>query len=659
MLKVWPSAVNDVISMFQNEQIINQQTQQWILFDVLTDIPEETTSIFTAVQRAHLKHEVNKNAPMVLQTMENFINMKCEKQQLEDEDISSLQNVANCSESWFKHVIVPLDGCVLICNSILKLVSKIYWKALEADGCLSPDESELTETFLKALSDMMIQPDAHKYSKTAMTLMKMFLESLSPIVRNEWKKDNMNEDIAFSIYSLFITSVECHSRTLLQGISSQSSEHHSIYEQFINEILLCTDKPGIYPVEESCSKLAMSFWFLLQDEVLSYDSEIERHRCLDAIRPVYAHLVKILVKKSCLPDEQNISKWNADDLESLRCYRQDIADTLLSCYDVLHDHILKILAETLEEGVQAVQANSNHWTMLEASLHAFNAISQNLESIEYPEIVRLIQLMNEIPYEALNEKLFGTALETMGSFSEWVSDNPKYLPSAIQLLVKGLDSSMSSQATLGLKDLTSECHAEELMPLAEPLLDACQQVLNKGHLANSESIRLMYSIGNVMSILNPEQILSYLDRIVSPCFKELQVLAEQRSSTDSARLRVMFCLSMISTLFSSLNVNKNKRIQPMNNSNQPQPILMILQKTMPIFKEICDLYINDVQVVETLCMSIQQALGNLKDDIKPLLNDLCLLIVSIFQNKCVPPAIDIAGTVSIESLRRIEENSNK
>lgn len=80
--------------------------------------------------------------------------------------------------------------------------------------------------------------------------------------------------------------------------------------------------------------------------------------------------------------------------------------------------------------------------------------------------------------------------------------------------------------------------------------------------------------------------------------------------------------------------------------DQPQPILLILQKTMPIFKQICDLYINDVQVVEVLCKALQQALNNLMDDIKPILNELCLLILSIFQNKCVPPAIDIAGSVS-------------
>lgn len=59
---------------------------------------------------------------------------------------------------------------------------------------------------------------------------------------------------------------------------------------------------------------------------------------------------------------------------------------------------------------------------------------------------------------------------------------------------------------------------------------------------------------------------------------------------------------MISTLFSSLNTNKNKSGNKKHlthvESNQPQPILFILEKTMPIFKEICDLFITDEQVIE-------------------------------------------------------------
>lgn len=132
-----------------------------------------------------------------------------------------------------------------------------------------------------------------------------------------------------------------------------------------------------------------------------------------------------------------------------------------------------------------------------------------------------------------------------GSYSEWLNDNPKYLPSAIELLVKGLDSPMASQATLGLKDLTTECEAQ-MKPYAEPLLDACQRSLLKGHLANAESVRLMYSIGNIMSMVQIDKIPSYLDSIISPCFEELQMWAQNR---NVSRLYIFLRTSLISVYF--------------------------------------------------------------------------------------------------------------
>lgn len=194
---------------------------------------------------------------------------------------------------------------------------------------MSAEENELTETCLETLTAMMIQPDARRFSNTALYLMKLFLESLAPITKAEWAENNLNEDIAVGIYTLFISAIECHSRLLLAGVLAESAEHQDLYQRLINEIILCTDKPGIYPVEESCSTLAMGFWYMLQDEILSIDDEWQRSKCLALIVPLYMHLSKILVRKAQLPHEDELDKWTPDDLETFRCYRQDISDTLV------------------------------------------------------------------------------------------------------------------------------------------------------------------------------------------------------------------------------------------------------------------------------------------------------------------------------------------
>lgn len=119
--------------------------------------------------------------------------------------------------------------------------------------------------------------------------------------------------------------------------------------------------------------------------------------------------------------------------------------------------------------------------------------------------------------------------------------NTDYLPSAIQLLVIGLNSTQTSQATLGLKDICRECQLE-LLPFVEPLLQACQQAISNGHLVNSDSVRLMYSIGKLMSMLAQENLLHWLDMVVSPCFEELRVLAQNRNVSSSTYVKRLYLI---------------------------------------------------------------------------------------------------------------------
>lgn len=239
--------------------------------------------------------------------------------------------------------------------------------------------------------------------------------------------------------------------------------------------------------------------------------------------------------------------------------------------------------------------------------------------METEQIPKMMEVLNNIPYEKLNEKLLGTALETVGAYCLWFKDNPEYIPSAIQLLVKGLNSSMASQATLGLKELCRDCQIQ-LKPYAEPLLEACQAVLLGGRLKNSESVRLMFSIGRLMSMLPPAKITSCLDAMVSPCFEELQMIAQTGAvssclcilpiiyfqnylfsqKTEPAKIRTLYRLNMISTLFSSLNTNTEDGsvLNESYSNGGVQPILIVMQNTMPIFKQITELWIQETQVVE-------------------------------------------------------------
>ncbi|KFB44864.1 AGAP009571-PA-like protein [Anopheles sinensis] len=664
-----PTVIEEVTNMFLLEQLgnLSKVTQIEILMAVLEGIPEEVKNVRTQIPREIVSQELNRNAEFVMQTVVRYLNEKLSQTTLEAHDMNGLINAAKCVGTWVAHGNVRLDERETTVQVLLKAVHYCYWKEPKDDGCLLPEENELAETALKSLTSIISSYATQnaKYSVTVINFMKMFLDVLVPILDAEYKENNDNENLALMIYALFISTLECFSSAIFDGIVTESEEVSKVYTRTVDMLIKCTDKPGTYPVDESCSTYAMEFWYMLQEEVLAMGPSRHKIRCLEAIRPVYAHVVKVLVRKSQLPTESSLHKWNDDDLEAFRCYRQDIGDTLLSCHDVLNNQMLDVLSEALDESIMYLSYDSQsteNWTLLEATIHAFCSIAQKIEYTEHQQIVKLLKVLNEIPYEKYNDKLFGMALETVGAYSEWIGDNPKYLPSAISLLVKGLNSTKASQATLGLKDLTSECQ-KEVVPYAVPLLDACRSVLQDGRLKNAEMIRLMYTVGNILSVISYENIIVYLDAMVSPCFEELQVHVQNNDISEPTKARVILRLDMISKLFSSLNIKKTanegedkismvvggqKPCYPAGEEPVPgpapvQPILLILEKTMDLLKNLCTLWMHDETVVDTLCKALQQALTNLMDDIKPLLNEICFLVLSILNSNCVVSAVDIAG----------------
>uniref|UniRef100_A0A182NUZ9 Importin-13 n=1 Tax=Anopheles dirus TaxID=7168 RepID=A0A182NUZ9_9DIPT len=668
-----PTVIEEVTNMFLHEQLgnLSKVTQIEILMAVLEGIPEEVKNIRTQIPRSVVCEELNRNAEFVMQTVVTYLNEKLSHSAVEQHDMNGLINAAKCTGTWVAHGNVHLNDREAMVQTLLKAVHYCYWKEPKDDGCLMSEENELAETALKSLANIISSYATQnaKYSFTIINYMRMFLDVLVPILDAEYKEGNDNENLALMVYALFISTLECFSSAIFAGIVTDSDEVSKVYTRTVDMLIKCTDKPGTYPVDESCSTYAMEFWYMLQEEVLSMDSGEHKKRCLEAIKPVYAHVVKVLVRKSQLPTESSLHKWNDDDLEAFRCYRQDIGDTLLSCHDVLGDLMLDVLSEALDESIMYLSydpQSTESWTLLEATIHAFCSIAQKIEYTEHQQIVKLLKVLNEIPYEQYNDKLFGMALETVGAYSEWIGDNPKYLPSAITLLVKGLNSTKASQATLGLKDLTSECQ-KEVVPYALPLLDACRTALQEGHLKNAEMIRLMYTVGNILSVIAYDNIILYLDAMVSPCFEELQAHVQNNDRTEATKARVILRLEMISKLFSSLNIRKPTEhdgsdkvvlggqkmatfpgAQVAGGAPQPvpqpvQPILLILEKTMGLLKTLCTIWIHDETVIDTLCKALQQALTNLMDDIKPLLTEMCCLVLSILNTNCVVSAADIAG----------------
>jgi hypothetical protein len=70
------------------------------------------------------------------------------------------------------------------------------------------------------------------------------------------------QELVSSIYSLFISFAETHSRLLLESLLSDEEKTNVM--QLIQLILQCSNSPGEYALEENRSQLALGFWYILQ-----------------------------------------------------------------------------------------------------------------------------------------------------------------------------------------------------------------------------------------------------------------------------------------------------------------------------------------------------------------------------------------------------------
>jgi len=64
---------------------------------------------------------------------------------------------------------------------------------------------------------------------------------------------------------------------------------------------------------------------------------------------------------------------------------------------------------------------------------------------------------------------------------------------------------------------------------------------------------------------------------------------------------------MISTLFSSLNTDLDDERKDVHNV---QPVLLVMQKTMPIFRQIAELWVEEIDVLE-VCSQKKKSKHNL------------------------------------------------
>uniref|UniRef100_A0A8B9WWI4 Importin-13 n=1 Tax=Bos mutus grunniens TaxID=30521 RepID=A0A8B9WWI4_BOSMU len=640
MPDAWPCAVADMVRLFQAEDSpVDSQGRCLALLELLTVLPEEfQTSRLPqyrkSLVRTSLAVECGAVFPLLEQLLQQPSSPSCVR-----------QKVLKCFSSWVQ-LEVPLQDC----------------EALIQAAFAALQDSELFDSSVEAIVNAISQPDAQRYVNTLLKLIPLVL-GLQDQLRQAVQNGDM--ETSHGICRIAVALGENHSRALLDQV-----EHWQSFLALVNMIMFCTGIPGHFPVNETTSSLTLTFWYTLQDDILSFEAE-KQAVYQQVYRPVYFQLVDVLLHKAQFPSDEEYGFWSSDEKEQFRIYRVDISDTLMYVYEMLGAELLSNLYDKLGRLLTSSEEpyswqvppslipsalpdlsppppQPSQWHPLpqhtEALLYGFQSIAETID-VNYSDVVPgLIGLIPRISIS--NVQLADTVMFTIGALSEWLADHPVMINSVLPLVLHALGNpelSISSVSTL--KKICRECKYD-LPPYAANIVAVSQDVLMKQIHKTSQCMWLMQALGFLLSALQVEEILKNLHSLISPYIQQLEKLAEEIPN-PSNKLAIVHILGLLSNLFTTLDVSHHEddhegpELRKLPVPQGPNPVVVVLQQVFQLIQKVLSKWLNDAQVVEAVCAIFEKSVKTLLDDFAPMVPQLCEMLGRMYSTIPQASALDL------------------
>ncbi|KAI4890303.1 hypothetical protein NFI96_017720, partial [Prochilodus magdalenae] len=340
LLDSWTSAVPDLLRAFQvAEGSTEVDVRYQALLEVLVVLPEELqTRKLSAERRGQLQSALAREWSSLCPLLRQILRR-------EDSAGQVKERVLRCLVSW-----LALDVDLGESEGLLQ------------DSFALLKEPELFDTAVETIVSAISQHDSQRFAAGLLKLMPQVLA-----LQEQLKKAVQDRDMETShgICRIAVALGETHCRALLEQV-----DHWQGFQALVNMILSCTGMPGHYPVDETSSSLTLTFWYTLQDDIMSLETE-KQTLYLQVYRPLYIQLVEVLLHKARFPSDQDFASWSADDKEQFRTYRVDISDTLMYVYELLGPELLRNLYDKL--GVLLTDTTrSSSWQLLRLVLQALS-----------------------------------------------------------------------------------------------------------------------------------------------------------------------------------------------------------------------------------------------------------------------------------------------
>ncbi|CAG5128606.1 unnamed protein product [Candidula unifasciata] len=623
----WPGAIENLIATFQQEGFASLPTvtRCQILLEVLTVLPEEFFSTNLSQQRRIvLRQELTKGMDHVIPLLQSLLT--------DESPLEVYQSSLKAFSRWVDFGLA-IDRSEPIIQQVFSSLHNPHLFDIACD----------------TLVTVFAHPESYRYPVTVQRLLSQVvaLQGLfSQAVLDE------DKETCERICRVVVSLAENHTKLIVDSVLGPEEVKQNTMS-LLQMILACTGLPGYFPIDESCSDQTFTFWYLLQDELTNV-SEEDLTPLMEVFKPIYFMLIEVLLVKARHPSEAEYATWSLEEKEQFRCYRQDIGDTMMYSYSILGDELLAQLVNCLVTLVEQYKHGSQEWQSVEAILFVFSSVSENVSSEEHVQIPKLFSQIREIPFA--NSQQISTALHMIGSFAEWMQWHPETLSYVLPLVLEGISNpEVGTAATIALKDITRE-NLSNIQVYAHQILTACQSTLEANVLKSRDLLRLMSSIGHVLSVMPSNEIMQYLDTMIVPHIQHLEALASMQPC-PSNRADVHTTINIFAWLFGSLDTEMEGgeqeqqsqhqvKKQTQQNTTEPKPIFVILQKIYPSVQKLAYLWIFDMAIIEAVCDLFKKALQKL-DDFAPLSGDLTQLVINLYQRAPCTPVIDLGKQLLI------------
>lgn len=673
----WPEAIEDILKTLTPQNLsvpIAPSIICDILLRILIYIPEEYAVLVPQQShRAKLNGQITKSGPIVFKFLHSLLVAG-------DNMVTSdnRQSILKCLTSWTLHSqtsLLEMDGG----KPLLEL---LYNLMIDEDLC-SQACTSLAATFTNQKAD--------SFRNTIIDFIPK-LAQLKPIIDKHICEDNI--ECAIKVYSLISHFSENHSRLYLKiilndGIELDGSKSEIVKQSIfgILKILLdCTSAAGMYGTDEKYSDITLTFWQTFFENFCYYMDSFSDVIC-KTFDPLVDSLLRILINKARYPSSTTYYQvWNDEQRETYRCYRQDIGDTisLIMQFPRARDRILTFLHDQLAQELNLmsqlnVDNGGMNWQGFESIMFAVKSISESVPFDEADYVPKIFNLISQVPYSESHALLYCTVAEMISGYSDWLYTHQAHLATAFNVLFMGINSPNSYvrlMSTLSLKDLTSDCQTV-LHQYAEQIVRSCTSaVLQQNQiLTTREKSRLMHAIGTTLALSSASFVTNALDNLTSPLIQDLSTKVQLDPTLDiTCRADILDKLSMLGSLLESMYVKKyygndyetegdenvphvsdSGRFDTLeDNTDIVQPSLDLLRKILPIFSVISTKYRNDEDIIALISNTIERATKSLGIEIKPVLNEFFMIIVSAYDPLTNASILD--GSRSLYMLFRTDQS---